>query len=245
MEQKSQSARGFNGQARQAGRRECNRAAGRRRQARGAGRLGSVRRVYGCAGCCAADQDSKRSAAGSLTGCRCCASPAPPAVAPPIKTVSAPQQASEPPAAAPAAPAPITVSAQPTSPAALNNEGQEKRAAKKAKRKPKPEPRGPAKHDMEDGGTTVASGNANDRAPADRAARRPDRSPRIVERWIERDYDVPSARGDGRRRVTVSRRGGGGIFENLFGGGGATTTINRGPPRPRGRFRSPAPAGRA
>jgi hypothetical protein len=148
------------------------------------------------------------------------ASPAPPAVAPPIKTVSVPQQASEPPAAAPAAPAPVAVSAQPTSPAALNNEGQEKRAAKKAKRKPKPEPRGPAKHDMEDGGTTVASGNANDRAPADRAARRPDRSPRIVERWIERDYDVPSARGDGRRRVTVSRRGGGGIFENLFGGGG-------------------------
>ena len=43
------------------------------------------------------------------------------------------------------------------------------------------------------------------------------RSRRIVERWTERDYDVPDSRG-GRRQITVIRRNsGGGLFESLFG----------------------------
>jgi hypothetical protein len=155
------------------------------------------------------------------------ASPAPPAVAPPVKTVSAPPQAAAPsPApAATAAPEPQPVAAatdtQATSQADLKNEAKEKRVAKKAKRKPKVEPRIPAKLDprapADDDGSTFASSDSDDRASGDRATRRPDRSRRIVERWTERDYDVPDARGDGRRRVTVIRRSGGGLFGNLFG----------------------------
>jgi hypothetical protein len=44
-----------------------------------------------------------------------------------------------------------------------------------------------------------------------------DGSRRIVERWTERDYVVPSHDGRGQRRVTVIRRRDGGLFENLFG----------------------------
>jgi hypothetical protein len=47
---------------------------------------------------------------------------------------------------------------------------------------------------------------------------------RIVERWTEKEYTVPSSSG-GQRRVIVIERGGseggrGGLFGNLFGGGG-------------------------
>src|SRR5699024_4626066 len=61
--------------------------------------------------------------------------------------------------------------------------------------------------------TSVAT-NDDDRDVGERRER-----PRIVERWIERDYDVPNEDGRDRRRVTVVRRGGG-LFENLFGMGG-------------------------
>ena len=77
---------------------------------------------------------------------------------------------------------------------------------------------------MDDDDNTVASSDADDSVSATavpiavRSPRRAsDRSRRIVERWTERDYDVPDSRG-GRRQVTVIRRNsGGGLFESLFG----------------------------
>ena len=60
--------------------------------------------------------------------------------------------------------------------------------------------------------TSVASNDSDDRAAPGRVDRR-----RIVERWTERDYDVPASNGDGQRRVTVIRRSNGGLFEGLFG----------------------------
>jgi hypothetical protein len=61
----------------------------------------------------------------------------------------------------------------------------------------------------------VASSTSGSRVADDRSSRRVDRR-RIVERWTERDYDVPAYTGDGGRRVTVIRRGGGGLFGDLF-----------------------------
>jgi hypothetical protein len=69
----------------------------------------------------------------------------------------------------------------------------------------------------QDEDTSVATNGGDDRATDERR----ERSPRIVERWTERDYDVPNENGRGRRQVTVIKRGGGGgLFENLFGMGG-------------------------
>ena len=67
----------------------------------------------------------------------------------------------------------------------------------------------------------VASADSDDPPSDDRIARgRADRR-RIVDRWTERDYNVPSTDGRGDRRVTVIHRdNGGGIFGNLFGGFG-------------------------
>jgi hypothetical protein len=141
--------------------------------------------------------------------------PAPLAVAPPVKTASVPPPAPEPASAATAAPEPpvaATTDAPATSQAA-KNEMKEKRIAKKVKRKAK----APVKQDVGDDDSAVASGDSDDRASDDRAERRPDRSRRVVERWTERDYDVPDSRGNGERRVTVIRRGGGGLFESFFG----------------------------
>jgi hypothetical protein len=148
--------------------------------------------------------------------------PAPLAAPPPVTTASAPPQAADPVLSKPAVPvpsppvvvatpAPVAAPAEaPAQAAAVNAEPKEKHAAKKSKRKPK----APAKQNLgDDEDSTVA--NNND----DRTDRRPDRSRRVVERWTERDYDVPDSRGGGRRQVTVIRRGGGGLFENLFGMG--------------------------
>jgi hypothetical protein len=71
---------------------------------------------------------------------------------------------------------------------------------------------------VDDDGDTFASADPGERVFEDRNSSRGDRrSRRIVERWTERDYDVPDSRG-GRRQVTVIRRNsGGGLFESLFG----------------------------
>ena len=93
-------------------------------------------------------------------------------------------------------------------------------ANKKAKRKSKHQRKAPAKHERDDDDIgTVASADEADIAVDDRASRRRDGSRRIVERWTERDYEVPADDGRGRRRVTVIGRSGGGLFENLFGMG--------------------------
>ncbi len=79
------------------------------------------------------------------------------------------------------------------------------------------EPRAPAKQDVDDDGDTFASADPDESAFEERSSRSDRRSRRIVERWTERDYDVPDSRG-GRRQVTVIRRNsGGGLFESLFG----------------------------
>jgi len=120
--------------------------------------------------------------------------------------------------AAPDASAAALASAAPPSQPAGNVEAKkEKRVATKSKRKPKAEPKAPAKQESDDDDdTSVASNDSDDRASGERSDRRLDRR-RIVERWIERDYDVPASNGDGQRRVTVIRRSGGGMFEGLFG----------------------------
>ena len=132
-------------------------------------------------------------------------------VSPPVDLVSAPSAVFSAPATSPA---PLTTAAPPQSQPAANAEvKKEKRVAAKAKRKPKAETKVPAKQETDDDDdTSVASSYSNERASDGRVDRR-----RIVERWTERDYDVPSSRGDGRRRVTVIRRSGGGLFEGLFG----------------------------
>jgi hypothetical protein len=58
-----------------------------------------------------------------------------------------------------------------------------------------------------------------DNSSDERADRRSRRSPRIVERWTERDYDVPDDDGYGRRHVVI-RRGYDRPFGGLFGGFG-------------------------
>jgi hypothetical protein len=104
--------------------------------------------------------------------------------------------------------------AQPPSQATVKAEAKkEKREAKKSKRKPKVDIKSPVRPDADDeDDSVVSSADSDDRDVAD------GRSRRIVERWTERDYDVPDAYGRGQRRVTVIRRsGGGGLFESLFG----------------------------
>jgi hypothetical protein len=117
-------------------------------------------------------------------------------------------------------PAALTSAAPPPQPAANAEAKKEKRVATKSKRKPRAEPAAPAKQESDDDETSVASNGSDDRASDERSERRTDRRidrRRIVERWTERDYDVPASNGDGQRRVTVIRRGGGGLFESLFG----------------------------
>jgi hypothetical protein len=149
------------------------------------------------------------------------ASPAPPAIAPSVKTVNVPVKPPEPPApaAAPEPPVAASTDAQTTSQAAVKDEAKEKREAKDKRfaKKAKHKPKAPVKQDVDDHDSAVASDDSDDRAADDRTDRRPGRSRRIVERWIERDYEVPDYRGGGQRRVTVIRRSGGGMFESLFG----------------------------
>jgi len=126
--------------------------------------------------------------------------------------------APEQPAATATPPANVTSAPPPRSkPSADTEAKKEKRIATKTKRKPKLETNGPAKQesDDDDGETPVASSTSGSRVADDRSSRRVDRR-RIVERWTERDYDVPAYTGDGGRRVTVIRRGGGGLFGDLF-----------------------------
>jgi hypothetical protein len=165
------------------------------------------------------------------------AAPATVAVTPP-PAVSQPQKPA--PAAAPvvalvtpaptvlgAAVAPVAATPQPgllTPPSAqtptpsAKSEARERRHAQTTKPKAKGEPKAPAKQDIDDDGDTLARADAGQRAFDDRNDSRGDRrSRRIVERWTERDYDVPDSRG-GRRQITVIRRNsGGGLFESLFG----------------------------
>jgi hypothetical protein len=108
---------------------------------------------------------------------------------------------------------------------AAQNEVKEKRVATKAKRKPKAERKAPIRPEFdEDDGHAVASASSDDRGEDRIAGGRRDRQRRVVDRWIERDYDVPDEGGRGRRRVTVIQRGGdgggggGGLFGSLFGG---------------------------
>jgi hypothetical protein len=167
--------------------------------------------------------------------------PTPPVVAPAVATVGTPKQLPEaapeapagvaavtppePPAATPPAPAAATpeiartnstpashASASAVKEAAVESKAQS-RSAKKAKRKPKPE-RALAERDANSDDDEVSAASVERES---RAARRVDRR-RIVERWIERDYDVAADDGGGRRRVIVIRRGGG-PFEGLFGMG--------------------------
>jgi hypothetical protein len=82
-----------------------------------------------------------------------------------------------------------------------------KYATKKSKHKP-------AKQELDDdnGTDAVASEDSDERAGDRTNVRdRRDRSRRVVQRWIERDYDD-----DGPRRPMVIRRNGG-LFGTLFG----------------------------
>jgi hypothetical protein len=116
-------------------------------------------------------------------------------------------------------PSPTALTSTASQPAADTEAKKEKRVATKSKRKPK----APAIQESDDDDTSVASNASDDRVSDERTRRRDDRSDRridrrrIVERWTEREYDVPASNGDGRRRVTVIQRGGGGLFESLFG----------------------------
>lgn len=116
-------------------------------------------------------------------------------------------------------PSPTALTSTASQPAADTEVKKEKRVATKSKRKPK----APAIQESDDDDTSVASNASDDRVSDERTRRRDDRSDRridrrrIVERWTEREYDVPASNGDGRRRVTVIQRGGGGLFESLFG----------------------------
>ena len=151
--------------------------------------------------------------------------PAAPAVANTATVSSSPVGLTAAPSAVFAAPGPspaalTSAAPSPPQPAANAEAKKEKRVATKSKRKPKAESRGPAKQESDDDDTSVASNVSDDRASDERSERRADRRidrRRIVERWTERDYDVPASNGDGRRRVTVIQRGGGGLFESLFG----------------------------
>ena len=134
----------------------------------------------------------------------------------PVNLVSAPSAVFAAPETSPAA---LTSAAPlPSQPAANVEAKKEKRVATKSKWQPKAEPRTPAKRapakqeSDDDNDRFVASNDSEARASAGRVDRR-----RIVERWTERDYDVPASNGDGRRRVTVIRRSGGGLFEGLVG----------------------------
>ena len=138
----------------------------------------------------------------------------------PVDLAAAPSAVFAAPSPSPAA----LTSAAPPQPAANVEATKEKRVATKSKRKPKADPRGPAKQESDDDDdTSVANNASDDRASDERSARRDDRSARrvdrrrIVEGWTERDYDVPASDGDGRRRIIVIRRSGGGLFEGLFG----------------------------
>ncbi len=139
----------------------------------------------------------------------------------PVDLAAAPSAVFAAPSPSPAA---LTSAAPPPSQPAANVEAtKEKRVATKSKRKPKADPRGPAKQESDDDDATSVASNDSDGASDERSVRRDDRSARrvdrrrIVEGWTERDYDVPASDGDGRRRITVIRRSGGGLFEGLFG----------------------------
>ena len=160
----------------------------------------------------------------------------PPAVsqAPKPALAPAPVVASVTPAPSAPAVAPVAATTQPglltPSPAqtptpSAKSEAKEQRHAQKAKRKLKGEPKALAKQDVDDYGNTFASADPDERAFEDRnsnrfedrSSRSDRRARRIVERWTERDYDVPVS-GGGRSRITVIRRNnGGGLFESLFG----------------------------
>ena len=130
-----------------------------------------------------------------------------PVVTPSMQTVSVSESANATPAPEATAPAPAEAQTAVKS---------DPRPVKKAKRKPKTGPKTPVELDDQDGSNTFTSLDIEDGAPDIRSGRRSDRR-RIVERWTERDYDVPNSMGEGRRRVTVIRRGDSGPFGSIFG----------------------------
>jgi hypothetical protein len=144
---------------------------------------------------------------------------APPATAPPTTataadTVPATAAALTAPEPAPAAKPADAQAAKASPPSAARNEAKkEKRVARKSTRKPKTET---AKRESDDDDDSAFA--SDDRGFEARAEARSGRPAAVGERWTERDYDVPSANGAGRRRITVIRRSGGGLFESLFGG---------------------------
>src|SRR3954471_12464426 len=109
----------------------------------------------------------------------------------PSPALAAPEQ----PAATATPPARVTSTAPPprSKPSADTEAKKEKRIATKSNRKPKLETHAPARQesDDDDGETPVASSTSGSRVADDRSSRRVDRR-RIVERWTERDYDVPA-----------------------------------------------------
>jgi hypothetical protein len=136
----------------------------------------------------------------------------PPSSSPPVDLAAAPSAVFAAPDASPAA----TVAA-PAPPAAEAEPKTEKRVATKSNRKPKAETKTIARQETDDDNTPSTTASAANSDSDDRGSyRRVDRR-RIVERWTERDYDVPASSGEGPRRVTVIRRNGGGLFESLFG----------------------------
>jgi hypothetical protein len=140
--------------------------------------------------------------------------PVPPAAATPVLADPAPPAAEQASTVSYARPEPMAAAAD-TKVNDAREEKKSKQAAKPAKRKPKAKTKAPRETDDDD--TAVASADAEELAEDRKEARRPDRSRRIVERWTERDYDVPSGDGRGSRRVTVIRRSGSGMFESLLG----------------------------
>jgi hypothetical protein len=147
---------------------------------------------------------------------------APPIASVPVNTADAPAAVHQEPKAASASvtaavdpkPAPAAEVKPAAEQTAEKADAKTKHVAKKSKRKAKESSRKPAK-ELDDEDNASFADNASD----DRADRRSRRSPRIVERWTERDYDVPDDDGYGRRHVVI-RRGYDRPFGGLFGGFG-------------------------
>src|SRR5262249_37128763 len=128
------------------------------------------------------------------------------------KAESNPPPATTPqPAAATAAPAPRE---EPARTAKTEAKEKHEHVAKKAK----PKPRKPARGLNNDDDRGYADNDSDDRA-----ARQDDRdrsgSRHVVERWTERDYDVPDDEGDGQRRIIVRRSHDSNPFSTFFGDG--------------------------
>ena len=142
---------------------------------------------------------------------------APASETPPAATTTfAPPAVAAAPTEAPAAASPAKEAAAPAaSQPAAASDTKEKQIVKKASRKPKSERRGRSKPKFDDDDRDSVATASADEGDEEPIVARERRSRRIVERWTERDYDVPDGRGQ--RRVTVIHRERGGGFGGLFG----------------------------